>query len=690
MKNTYKFFSTLLCFFICQAIYAVSFTNLHSGSWYDPTIWDQGRVPTTLDLVTIAAGTTVTVYGNYTDCDGLTINGTLDVGPTNLTIGGRDLQIDERAVRIASCIINGNLKITGDWSHQFKVYGHVKFNTGSTFEMSAGTVMIDGSGFTEPLSIPADKILLDMTDASSFVSTGGLIVIWSPHFHASGITIKGAKYIHAISFGNNLTLPAFACRNPNDFVISETDKPTFGSVRIAYLPNPNRQNRVVLNNIAPITGNLDLSGGVLVGEGSIKVGGNILIAEAGHLERDLECNGTDNQSITTYSSNNSSIIKGNIIVNNPTKVENNLHLDIQNGTIQLLQGKFDLGDKTVSLASAPTGGSANSYIISHNIYSKTGTLLIKNLSGATTFPVGTESSYLPVKLTAASGDFSVSARPLSIPINNGTYSINTQWDINRVVGSASANVEVQWNIVNENTNFGNYRQNARIHRYDGSSWQPLSSVTAPTTNNSVVTSSGQNIQNFSSFTVLTQEQLIPVTLAHFVGKTEGKNAYLAWETATELNNAGFDIEKSENGKDFITIGFIKGFGNSFEIKNYSFIDNNFEKTAYYRLKQLDFDGKFAYSNIISLQKQNIKETVKVYPNLIAHTSNLTIDVSENTENTVAISIFDTNGKQVYQNDNLKPTILIVSTTNWTNGLYIIRLTHNDGKATIHKVLKTND
>lgn len=684
MIKSRKLLFTFFCLILVYSTHAASFTNTRSGSWYDPTIWDLGRIPATLDLVTIAANTTVTVYGDYTDCDGLTINGFLDVGPTNLTIGGRDLQIDVRAVRIASCIINGGLKITGDWSHQFKVYGHVKFNTGSTFEMSAGTIMIDGSGFTEELSIPAHIPLLDVTDASSFSSTGGMIVMFNPHYHPTGLTIKGAKHFHSVSFGNNLTLPNFACRHTSDFLISDTDKPTFKNVRLAYLPNPNRQNLVVLNNVS-ISENLELSNGVLVGDGRFKVAGNILIGTDGRIERDIECNGSWQQNITTFMSNTSATIKGNLFINNPDRVQTAINLDIQNGTINMIKGKFDLKDKTVSVAVAPTTAMPTSYIVTYNQYSNVGTLVVKNLSGQTLFPVGTETSYLPVTLTASGGDFSVSARPLSIAVNNGSYSIDNQWDINRTSGTSTADIGVQWNTTNESTNFATYRTNAKLHRFDGNTWQPLSNTNVSTLNNSVIATVAQNIQNFSTFTMLTQAP-VPVTLKSFVGKIVENNTLLVWETASEFNNVGFDIEKSTNGADFSNIGFVKGAGSSFQLNTYNFIDKNFNQTAYYRLKQLDFDGKYAYSPVVALQKTVEKGNVKIYPNPVSDQPFLTIDISENSPFDTNIAIFESNGRQIYLNAHAKDQTTI-PVSDWANGIYFIRLTTNEGKTAVSKFVK---
>jgi hypothetical protein len=681
-----KFLLILILLSCTLTAQATSFTNVRSGSWYDPTIWDSGTLPTKYDIVTIAAGTTVSVFGDYTDCDGLIVNGFLDIGATNLTVGGRDLQIDERAVRNASCIINGNLRVTGDWTHQFKIYGHIKFNTGSTFEMTQGTIMIDGSGFTEALSIPAHIPLLDVTDASSFVSTGGLIVMFNPHYHATGLTIKGAKHIHSVSFGNTLELLTFACRHTSDFLISETDKPIIDNVRLAYLPNPSRQNQVVLNNYS-VAGNLQLDNGVLVGTGNFKVAGNILLDTFGRIERDIECNGPWQQNISTFKGNTSATIKGNIYINNPDRVQMLIDLRVLNGTVKMVRGKLDLNDRIVSVATAPTGASTLSYIVTHNQYSRGGALIIKNLVGRTLFPIGTESAYLPVALTAPSGDFSVSARPLSIFVPWDKFSISNQWDINRVAGTASTDVEVQWNTTNENPSFSLYRENARLHRFDGSAWQPLSNLSAPVLNSPIITGVAQNVQSFSTFTVLTQQApLIPVTLKSFVGKAVANDAHLSWETATELNNKGFDIEKSTNGRDFTFIGFVKGGGNSAKLNTYNFVDADFNQTAYYRLKQIDFDGKYTYSPTVSLQKTREKSGVKIYPNPISNNSLLTIDLPESNQNATNIAIFETNGRLLYQNTE-GVGLVKIPVNDWSKGLYFIRLTANDGKTTVTKFVK---
>jgi hypothetical protein len=90
---------------------------------------------------------------------------------------------------------------------------------------------------------------------------------------------------------------------------------------------------------------------------------------------------------------------------------------------------------------------------------------------------------------------------------------------------------------------------------------------------------------------LTLATVLPVGLTSFTGKKAYNGVELKWQTASELNNNYFEVLRSENGKDFTSIGTIKGNGTSQEIRNYNFTDVNPVSGAnYYQLKQTDFDG----------------------------------------------------------------------------------------------------
>lgn len=109
----------------------------------------------------------------------------------------------------------------------------------------------------------------------------------------------------------------------------------------------------------------------------------------------------------------------------------------------------------------------------------------------------------------------------------------------------------------------------------------------------------------------------PVELTVFTGKLiDEKSIELNWETASELDNKGFEIEYSTNGIDWMTIDFVEGAGETELTQAYQFVHNAPEgRTNYYRLKQLDFSGMFEYSPIVSVQMQDRgADDVAVYPN----------------------------------------------------------------------------
>ena len=97
---------------------------------------------------------------------------------------------------------------------------------------------------------------------------------------------------------------------------------------------------------------------------------------------------------------------------------------------------------------------------------------------------------------------------------------------------------------------------------------------------------------------------VPVELVSFSGTATQEGIKLSWSTASELNNLGFEVERSMNENQFSTIGFVNGAGTSTETHYYSFIDRfNSENSnvTKYRLKQVDFDGSFEYSNVVEVE-----------------------------------------------------------------------------------------
>ena len=141
---------------------------------------------------------------------------------------------------------------------------------------------------------------------------------------------------------------------------------------------------------------------------------------------------------------------------------------------------------------------------------------------------------------------------------------------------------------------------------------------------------------------------LPVELLSFKGVAKENYNQLNWITASEINNSGFEIERSASGFDWEKIGFLKGAGNSSTTKIYSYEDKNLGADLYYyRLKQIDFNGKFEYTKTISIVQKNINtlQVEKLFPNPFS--SSITIEFTEQVADELQIILYDLNGKQVF-------------------------------------------
>ena len=110
------------------------------------------------------------------------------------------------------------------------------------------------------------------------------------------------------------------------------------------------------------------------------------------------------------------------------------------------------------------------------------------------------------------------------------------------------------------------------------------------------------------------EVLLPLELLTFTGTTETRSNQLFWTTASEENTAYFEVEKSSNGIDFTTIGRVQAENNA--TNNYNFEDKDLRPVSYYRLKIVEHDKSYDYSNIIQLRRKlDDAEGIQIlYPN----------------------------------------------------------------------------
>lgn len=365
------------------------------------------------------------------------------------------------------------------------------------------------------------------------------------------------------------------------------------------------------------------------------------------------------------------------------------------GTLTFTQGKFTLGSNNIVLTTSASisGGSSSSFLVT----SSTGTL--KQNVGASTkfFPVGpTSAKYTPVSLSNSGVPDNFIVRVAdNFPSNLSNPSdtnktVKNVWTISEEVsGGSNANISLTWNTTDQGTLF-NPAAGVFIGRYNGSSWIPKSGTVS---GSGPYTVSATGFTSFSDFGAGNDGPL-PVELSSFTANVKGKSVSLKWRTETEVNNYGFDVErKSPSQEYFQKIGFIQGSNNSNSPKEYSFTDNNIEENGKYRyrLKQIDTDGTFVYSQEVEIEYNVIKEFAlyQNFPNPFNPGTIIRYDIAN--DSPIRIKLYNQLGSEIatlisgFHTAGTYSIFLDAKKLNLSTGIYFISL--NTGE--FNKTIKIN-
>ena len=333
---------------------------------------------------------------------------------------------------------------------------------------------------------------------------------------------------------------------------------------------------------------------------------------------------------------------------------NNVTLSGENTVTQELRftnGKYllDGANLIIRPAATVTGYDTNRYVETSSNASATGFLIRSagSSDGNVVFPVGNE-LYNPVTLNNGGSTRNFFVRIFDGVLANGTSGANIEagaevgksWVIEADGTGVDVQVQLQWDGSQEGAGFN--RNQAAVVKNNGADWVPQSSSAVIGSNPYTITAN--DITSFSSFAVFSG--ILPVELLYFTATKSGQYARLSWTTASEINNQGFYIEKSNDGVQFVTIGFIDGSGNSFGKQDYQYIDRDFKENSYYRLLQVDFDGKTAYSQLAFLAKDKDSGAFTIAPNPFADKFSI-----------LANNNFDTNSELTYRLTTLDGKII---------------------------------
>ncbi len=188
--------------------------------------------------------------------------------------------------------------------------------------------------------------------------------------------------------------------------------------------------------------------------------------------------------------------------------------------------------------------------------------------------------------------------------------------------------------------------------------------------------------------ILTSAQL-PLKLISFKANSNNENIVLQWQTSNEVNVSHFEIERSINGTEFSYVGSMNAINK--DINYYSYSDKNTtgSRTLYYRLKMKDLDGKFEYSPVIKIITDKKDKGIKVYPNIITNSSNITAEVYSNNEDKISITLVNAQGQRMYNvSENIQSgnnIILLPINTNLPKGMYYLQFSGKEISKTIKLV-----
>jgi hypothetical protein len=178
------------------------------------------------------------------------------------------------------------------------------------------------------------------------------------------------------------------------------------------------------------------------------------------------------------------------------------------------------------------------------------------------------------------------------------------------------------------------------------------------------------------------DNIIPVELTSFTASAGNGNVTLNWTTASEINNRGFEVERRTVDGKTVTLGFVQGAGTTTEIQNYTFVDKSvLSDLYYYRIKQVDFDGRYEYSDEVEVDAfgEIAFGLVQNYPNPFNPSTLIKYNLPQ--AGFVNLAVYNSIGEEValLVNSQMEAGIHEISFNagNLPSGIYIYRLQMND-------------
>jgi hypothetical protein len=318
-------------------------------------------------------------------------------------------------------------------------------------------------------------------------------------------------------------------------------------------------------------------------------------------------------------------------------------------------------------------------------------------AGSFTLPVGQSGDQRLVQLTGAGlpaaldsvavAWFSTSAATTPDPSDaNATHDLNSRgsgvtavsalgfWDWVRL--TTSGNVPVSVSIPAQNAAFAS-AANLRLVGWNGTQWVALGSTgTASLAEGQLL--SGTVPPGITALGVGSAAVPLPVELLTFTATLQGADGLLSWRTASERNSAYFEVQQSNDGRTWPQVlGQVPAAGTSTAPRDYTFTDVKIRRygvpVVYYRLRQVDRDGKASYSPVAALHLAPITTlVVEVWPNPGTLGTNSQVRITAPEAGPIDVTVYDVAGRLLFQQAVAPGTDLPLPSAGWATGAYLVR------------------
>ena len=653
--------------FSIDVIKYIVINSAQTGNWASASTWVTNSVPLPTENARILNTHNVTI--------------TASEAITNFIIdaGGQLTSTNKRLT------VSGNITVNGTYS-----------GGTSQLELDGANTSIDGTGTINITGADVDIMVGNKTIASTAVLnvTAGIVDV------LAGITVTNNGSINIVSnlAGGNATTTIWTNSDNSTLKVGGVLLAT-GVLNATATGNTVEYNGAGAQTIKTPSSstyyNLTLSGGgtKTAPSANVNITKNFTngVTFAANSQT-ITLNGTTAQTIAGVSTTTFF----NLIVNN-TLAGNAITLSrpiIVSNAFTLTDGiVLTTATNKVSMGSAATvsGFSDGSFVNGPMTYTSI-------TSNTVTFPVGKDSELHRVNLTVngTSSNYtteyihsSATALGFTLPGTLDKVSGIGYWTITRDAGGAVTSASV--NLYYNGNDVVNDAPNLRVAKVSGASpWVDIGGTgTASPTGNILSTTNFTTFSDFSLANNTGGTNPLPIELVEFTAELIAGKVQLKWVTASELNNDFFVVERTLNGESFTTITTVPGGGTTNQRSVYTAFDFSpaFGKN-YYRIKQVDFDGQFSYSELVFVMVTDL-ESWKVYPNPY-HTGKLTLQLNSlDIEKSVLICLYDLQGRIVYKKEIafLANDAIDITPVDLASGVYLVSVAVGNNRKHIKVIVR---